>query len=362
MDKIPNYACVNEAVGLARKKTNHNLSALVNGVLRNIIRNLDNITYPPADTIDFLAVYHSHPEWLVEKLSEDYGRVSCEEILLYNNQRPKLQLRTNTLKTNRAALLDELSAAGVEGEPSKLSPEAININKLGVALDKTTAYQKGHFYIQNAASMLAASILNPQPGEMVYDLCSGVGGKATHLAQLMNNQGHIHCYDIYQPKLTLLEKNAARLGIDIITPHLKDVLQITTEPVADKVLLDAPCSGLGVLNRRADLRWNKTLADLQTLNNLQKQLLGQASRIVKIGGYILYATCTINKAENEEVIFNFMANTNEFELIAIDEQMAYFPLTAEDQPLVARGTLTIIPGQYQTDGMFYALLRRKGAN
>ncbi len=363
MDKVPNYAAVNEAVELARKKTNHNLSSLVNGVLRNIIRNMDNITYPAPDTIEYLAVYHSHPEWLVANLINNYGIESCAEVLAYNNQRPKLHIRTNTLLATPEELLNELIEMGIDCELSSIFPQAIIINNWGNnSLDQIPAYKKGNFYIQNIASMLAAPILTPEPTEQVYDLCCGVGGKATHMAQLMNNTGNIYCYDIYPSKLTLLEKNAHRLGIKNLTINLEDVLKITEEQVADKVLLDAPCSGLGVLNRRADLRFNKTLDDLQELVNLQNKLLIKASQIVKKGGYILYATCTINKRENEDVVQNFLLNNNEFELMPLDARLSFFPFTDEDYNKAQSGLLTIIPGRYGTDGMFYALLRRKGAN
>lgn len=362
MDKIPNYASVNDAVDLAKKKTNHNLSKLVNGVLRNIIRNLNNITYPEENTAKYLSVYHSHPQWLVEGLLKDYGSQNCEQILLYNNQRPPLYLRVNTLKISRTDLINKLQDEGVICEASDLSPWAINISKLGIALDDTIAYKKGYFYIQNIASMLATSILDPKPNEIVYDLCSGVGGKSTHLAQAMNNQGAIHCYDIYKQKLDLLNKNAERLGIDIISTHLQDILELDIKEVADKVLLDVPCSGLGVLNRRADLRWNKEPEDLTDLIDLQSNLLIKASQMVKKKGYLLYATCTINKSENEEIVIRFINEFNNFELVGFKDNIAYFPLNKHNQLNAEQGMLTIIPGEYQTDGMFYALLKRKDAN
>lgn len=362
MDRIPNYASVNDAVELARKKTNPNLSKLVNGVLRNVIRNLDSISYPATSTTDYLSVYHSHPHWLVEDLLNNYGELITKQVLLYNNQRPELQLRVNTLKTTRTELIKKLQDEDVICEESKLSPEAVTVTKLGVALDHTKAYQKGHFYIQNIASMLAGSILNPKPYDIVYDLCCGVGGKATNLAQIMNNQGEVHCYDIYEQKLRLLERNAERLGIDIIITHLENILKLEPKPIADKVLLDVPCSGLGVLNRRSDLRWNKNQDDLKELTDLQKLLLRKASQLVKVGGYLLYATCTINKAENEAIIQGFLNEFSNFELISFKDNIAYFPLREKDQIGADHGLLTIIPGQYGTDGMFYALLQRKDAN
>ncbi|HZK43582.1 MAG TPA: 16S rRNA (cytosine(967)-C(5))-methyltransferase RsmB [Syntrophomonadaceae bacterium] len=362
MDRIPNYASVNDAVDLARKKTNRNLSGLVNGVLRNLIRNIDNITYPKKDSIDYLSVYYSHPRWLVEMLLNDYGLTICEQILQYNNLRPELHLRVNILKTSREELIRELNEEGVLSEINELSPEAINVNKLSVSLDNTKAYEKGHFYIQNVASMLAVSILQPRAYDSIYDLCSGVGGKATNLAEMMGNQGEIYCFDIYKQKISLLNNNAKRLGINIIIPHLKNALDIDSELAADMVLLDVPCSGLGVLNRRSDLRWNKNSEDLSDLYNLQKELLIKAGQIVKVGGYILYATCTMNKAENEFIVEDFVRNFNDFELVGFKDRIKHFPLDDQDQNQADAGMLTILPGRYQTDGMFYALLKRKDAS
>lgn len=361
MDKIPAYAIVNDAVEIAKAKTNNNMAKLVNGVLRNVLRNLDNITYPEANTSEYLAVYYSHPEWLVEMLLKNYTYLECEEILKYNNQRPIVQLRGNILKTNRDDLINSLAAEGVICEPNNYLPMAVDVKELNIALANTKAYQEGYFYIQNAASMLATLILDPKPHELVYDLCSGVGGKTTHLAEIMNNQGNIISYDIYQQKLIILNDNANRLGITIITTKLADVLNIEPEPakLADKVLLDVPCSGLGVLNRRSDLRWNKNEDNLEELTKLQYNLLVKASQLVKVGGYLLYATCTINPAENEEIVNAFLQKYSNFVLVPFRDNSSFFPFSDQDLERVKKGMVTIIPGKYKTDGMFYALLMRK---
>ncbi len=361
MDKVPNYAVVNDAVELARKKTNHNLSKLVNGVLRNVIRNLDNIKYPAPGTSQYLSIYYSHPQWLIEKFLGIFNYPDLEEILLYNNTRPKLHLRVNRLKTNREDLLEKLLEENINCAPSKLFPMAIEIKRLNLGITALKTYQDGYFYIQNIASMLAALILAPKPYDFIYDLCSGVGGKATHLAELMDNQGDIHCYDVYAKKLNILNNNAKRLGISIITTHLEDVLNIKPLKLADAVLLDAPCSGLGVLNRRSDLRWNISPEKLIELNQLQSSLLYKASQLVKVEGRILYATCSINPNENEGVINNFLKKHNNFELIGFEDKIPDFLFDEKDRLAASQGMLTIIPGKYQTDGMFYALLKRKDA-
>lgn len=360
MDKIPAYAIVNEAVELAKVKTNGNLAKLVNGVLRNILRNRDNITYPEVNTRGFLAVYYSHPEWLVNILLDTYSFLECEEILIYNNSRPNLQLRANLLKTNRDELIKGLAEEGLACTPHPYIPMGINIEQLNTSITATEAYQKGHFYIQNVGSILASIILDPRPEELIYDLCSGVGGKATHLAELMGNNGDVRCYDIYEHKLSILNNNAKRLGINIITTNQKDVLAINADRLADKVLLDVPCSGLGVLNRRSDLRWHKDREDISSLAELQYSLLVKASQLVRTEGLLLYTTCTINSAENEDIIKRFLENYADFALVAFTDKIPFFPLLDKDRRKAAGGMLTIVPGKYQTDGMFYALLIRKG--
>lgn len=367
MEKIPHYAIVNDAVELTRKKTNRNLARVVNGVLRNILRNENNIKFPDKDKdiIYYLSVYYSHPEWMIRLWLKEMSPDECIKLLHYNNTRPGVVLRTNSLKISREKLIDELISEGVLCHSGSLTPWDIEIEEMKNPIEDNHLYKKGYFYIQNAASMLAAPILDPKPGEKVYDLCSGIGGKTTHMAELMQNQGKITAFDLYPQKIKLLKENCERLGINIAEGQVKDILALDEDmpnPDADKVLLDAPCSGLGVLSRRADLRWKKKESDIADLTCLQLKLLKKAGQLVKDGGMLLYSTCTVNRLENEEIIKDFLKDNRDFFLAGFDDKLECFPLDNKDKMAAREGMLTIYPGKYNTDGMFYALMRRQKNN
>lgn len=360
MDGTPDYAAVNDAVGITRSMINKDLSGVTNGVLRNIIRNKEKIEYPSKNNlVKYLSVYYSHPEWLVQDFLQSFGPAETEKILIYNNHPADVIIRNNILKGNREALEEKLETEKVICKPSSLTPWGISIKSQEKSLSELDTYQKGYFYVQNDASMLAAPILNPGEGSSVYDLCCGVGGKTTHLAEYMHNKGQISAFDLYQKKLELLKQNCLRLGINIVKEYSQDILQIDTSmSQAQSVLLDAPCSGFGVLNRRADSRWRKVPDDINELNRLQTELIKKAGELVKAGGVLLYSTCTINRKENEDIVLNFIKH-NGFELEGFAEQIKFFPLDNEDKECASRGMLTLKPGKYNTDGMFYALMRRK---
>lgn len=361
MDKIPDYAAVNSAVELSRKKAGSKLSGVVNGVLRNIIRGRDSIKYPdPVDSIEYLAVYYSQPEWLVQKCLEEYGIPATRDMLLYFNHRPVQILRNNELLGSRDELIDTLSKEGIHCQASNRTPWGMQVESMEKSLEEITAFQAGRFYVQNEASMLTVSILKPQEGENIIDLCCGVGGKTSFIAEQMNNMGTIDAYDIYDHKLVLLANNCTRLGIAIVKVHKQDILSISEGlKQGQGVLLDVPCSGLGVLNRRADSRWRKTPDIISELSSLQCSLLQKAASMVLPGGRLIYSTCTINREENDELVKKFISINPDFVLEGFAEDISFFPLDREDKEKAAGGMLTVLPGKYETDGMFYAKIRRK---
>ncbi len=359
LDKVPDYALVNDAVAMIRNKLGNKMSGLGNAVLRNIIRNRDRIQYPEG-LINFYSVYHSHPEWLVEKWLDTFGAEVCEGLLSYNNRPGRMVLRCNLLKCNRVELLDKLGDLGVKAKPSPLTPWGIVVEGSPQPISENDFFRKGYFYIQNEASMLAAAILDPAAGERVLDLCCGVGGKTTHLAEYMCNQGEILAIDLYPKKLALLRQNCQRLELDIVKTLGINVLDLNRpEMKSSYVLLDAPCSGWGVLNRRADARWRRTETEINQLTKLQASLINHAADMVGEQGYLLYATCTINRAENEGIISDFLKHNEDFFLDDFSAKLSFFPLDKQDVIGASRGMLTLMPGKYGTDGMFYALLRRK---
>ena len=360
MEKIPDYASINSAVELTRNKVGPGLGAVVNGVLRNIARNRDSIIYPePEDIGLYLSVYYSQPEWLIEKWRLAYDPQIVQDMLEYFNQRPRVFLRNNQLSGTREELIEDLTREGICCLASFRSPWGLLIESMQESLQDSKAYQQGRFYVQNEASMLTVSILNPQAGERIIDLCCGVGGKTSFIAELMNNSGHIDAYDIHKHKIDLLTSNCARLGISIVKGHRQDILSLPEgQPWADGVLLDAPCSGLGVLNRRADSRWRKTPDDISELQELQSRMLDKAGQLVRPGGRLVYSTCTINRAENEAIVGGFLQLNPNFVLEGFAPEISYFPLDGFDTETAGQGMLTVLPGKYQTDGMFYARMRR----
>ncbi len=281
MQRIPDYAAVNSAVDLSRKKTSRALSGVCNGVLRNIIRNREQIKYPHDNQLQYLSIYYSQPEWLTRMWLEEFGPALTESMFAYLNQSAKLCLRNNELRGSLVQLLEDLAQDGVEASPGPMIPCSIRVASMEKSIDELSSYQQGRFYIQNEASMLAAAILDPQPGERVIDLCCGLGGKTSHFAEKMKNQGEIEAVDLYAHKIALLEKNCQRLGISIVHAQQKDILSMDVPgPTWERVFLDAPCSGLGVLNRRSDSRWRKNPDEILELRKLQSALLQKASEMV----------------------------------------------------------------------------------
>lgn len=359
MNRIPQYALVNDAVEITRKRCNDGLARVVNAVLRNLIRQRDSIKYPPSDSQEYLAVYYSHPQELVSYLTEQYTREETVRILAYDNRPARLDIRANRLKIERDLLLKELETEDLVCQASPSLPWSIRVESVARPLEELPAYKEGYFYVQNEAAMLAAIIINPRPGETVFDLCCGVGGKTTHLAELMENSGLIKAYDSYPHKINILKENCARLGINIAEAKAQDIMLLDPNIEVQKVLLDVPCSGTGVLNRRSDARWNKDRSQMGALTRIQYELLTRAASLLSSGGHLLYSTCSICKEENENLIQAFLAKNNDFVLEGFDQQLSFFPLDALDKESSAQGMLTLLPGKYDSDGMFYALLRRK---
>jgi len=359
MQRIPDYAAVNSAVELTRQKTSKDLSGVCNGVLRNIIRNRTQIEYPHDDHKQYLSVYYSQPEWLTDFCLEKFGPELAERMFVYFNQSAKISLRNNEMKGSLDQLLQDLAKEGVTASASPILPCSIRVESLDKSIEELSSYQQGRFYIQNEASMLAAAILDPQPGERVLDLCCGVGGKTCHFAEKMNNQGSIEAVDLHTHKISLLQKNCQRLGINIVHAQTRDILSMeVASPAWERVFLDAPCSGLGVLSRRSDSRWRKNPEEILELSKLQRALLQKSSEMVMPGGVLVYSTCTINPLENEAIIDDFISTNHDFAVESMADLIRFFPLDEADLSAAGQGILTLMPGKYDTDGMFYARLRR----
>lgn len=345
MDKIPPSAAVNESVKLA-KRYGHGASAgFVNGLLHGVIQG--NVQYPD-DLIACLSVKESFPMWLCQEWVREFGLDFAEDLMRAMNVEPRLCLRTNTLKISAGALAERLPG----GELSLLYPQAVLCNGFDIAASEE--YQKGFFTVQDISAMLAGAALAPKAGETVIDLCAAPGGKTTHLAQLMENRGRILAFDIHLHKIKLIEENAKRLGIDIISAQAGDAcrLQSGLENTADKVLADVPCSGLGIIRRKPEIKWNRE--ENSDLAEIQDKILENAARYIKPGGEIVYSTCTIRKQENEDVVRRFLDRHRDF--APADFHMQLPQALRKDS--VKNGYVTFYPNTDGIDGFFIAKLKR----
>ncbi|QZY57121.1 16S rRNA (cytosine(967)-C(5))-methyltransferase RsmB [Crassaminicella profunda] len=353
LDKIPEFAAVDESVKLV-KKVDYRSSGFVNGILRSFLRNKKDIKVPTMkeDKIKHLSITYSHPEWLVEKWMKEFGQDFTINLLKANNETPKLSVRTNTLKVTKEELIESFIKEDVKVFPDTFVKEAIHISHLG-NIENMEIYQKGFFQIQDESSMLVAHVLAPKPGEFVIDVCAAPGGKTTHIAQLMKNNGKILARDIYNHKLKLINDNAKRLGIGMIKTEVFDAKELDESLLgkADKVLVDAPCSGLGIIRRKPELKYNKKPQDIEEISKLQLEILKNASKYVKKDGVLVYSTCTIEKEENMDIIKKFIKEHNDFEMVDVNDTLPS-NLKSEEK------FLQLYPNTYKTDGFFICKLRR----
>ena len=355
LTKVPPAAACHEAVNLAKKYASPRAAKFVNAVLRAFLREPSRAAFPSVEEnpAAALALTYNHPEWLVERWLEELGQTATEKLLRWDNKPPLLSMRVNTLKTTRAALQTALAAENAVAKQSAWSPDGLICTEHG-ALAESITLNQGLWLAQDESSMQVAPVLSPQPGEFIIDACSAPGGKATHIAALMANRGRILALDVHEHKLNRIQENAARLGIDIIETKLLDARALGEHyrAGADRVLVDAPCSGLGVLRRRGDARWRKTAKDVKTLPLLQFDILAGAAKAVRPGGVLVYSTCTLTTEENETLIKNFLATHNDFTL---EKTGAFLPTKPRDCEMVR-----LWPQIDDTDGFFIARLKRLG--
>ncbi|MHB8170057.1 MAG: 16S rRNA (cytosine(967)-C(5))-methyltransferase RsmB [Thermincolia bacterium] len=361
LDKVPPSAAVNEAVNLAKNYGHGGTVKFVNGVLRNLLRNKEKIEYPDLakEPALYISVVYSHPLWMVEKWLAQYGQEATIELCRANNEASPTTIRTNTLRTNRAALAAKLAEEGLEVRETLYIPEGLTVSGFA-SLGNLPAFKEGLFQVQDESSMAVGHICRPQEGSLVIDVCSAPGGKTTHLAQLMNNRGTIIALDIHSHKLGLIRDNCQRLGITCVQAHNMDARQLPDQwkEQADLVLVDVPCSGLGVLRRRPDARWRKEAQDLPAIQKLQLEILMAAAQCVKPGGTLVYSTCTITPEENTQVIEKFLAAHPEFAKEDLTPSLPE-PLRQLDLPSTKEGYLQLLPHLHGMDGFFIAKIVKK---
>jgi 16S rRNA (cytosine967-C5)-methyltransferase len=355
LDHIPPSAAVNTTVELAKENGFKALGGVVNGILRQYIRasaeNTDILQLPP-NIVEKLGVLYSFPDWLIKIWLDQFGIEETEKLCVYFNTPPSLDLRINVLKTSLEEVKSALEGDGIKVSTLDSLPQALRLTgKIG-PIEKLTGFKEGWWLIQDSSAQLVSHLLDPQGGETVIDACAAPGGKTTHLAELMGDQGIIWGCDRYSSRLKKLEKNIHRLqlkSVRILTGDSRELSQFKN--TADRVLLDAPCSGLGTLHKRPDIRWKQNPANITHLTQLQNELLTQAQTWVKPGGFLVYATCTLNPEENETIIQNFLANNPHWKIVY--PSFSWMKIYSTPQ-----GWLKILPHQHQMDGFFMVKLQK----
>ena len=330
MDKIPDSAAVNEAVKLIKRSKESRNSGFVNAVLRNILRE-ENLM-PQGDSIHDLSVIYSCPQEIIESLVKDYGKEDAIEILKHSLKPAKLTVRVNLIKTDMESFRQNIGVDTTEIEPTG----ALVINK-GIDISNNPLYADGQFFVQDTASQKVVSVFNPKPNERVLDMCAAPGGKSFSMAILMQNSGEIVSCDLYEHKCRLIKNSAERLGLSIIKPLVLDAT-VFDEKLGkfERVLCDVPCSGLGIIGRKPEIKY-KNFEDFDNLPDIQFKILSNAKNYLKNGGQIMYSTCTLRKAENDEIISRFLDENKDFSL-------SY--------------SHTFMPHKDNTDGFYCALLNK----
>ncbi len=347
MDKVPDSAAVNESVELAKKycKGQRFAPGLVNGVLRNAVRTKGSLKEPSS-----LADRYSHPQPLTDLLEGYVGQDNLECVLAANNAAPDTVVQVNTLRINTPALKDALEEKEITAKPHPWMDNCLVLSGTG-DLEKLEEFQKGLFYVQDAAAKLSVLCAGLKKGQQVLDCCAAPGGKSFAAAMEMAGEGAIHSCDVHEHKTHLIKKGAVRLGLSLLSVHHHDATRENPDWIGkmDAVIADVPCSGLGIIRKKPDIRY-KDLTEMAALPALQLAILKQQAAYVKPGGVLLYSTCTLVRQENEGVVEAFLNENSSFSLEKLPLPGIF--------PKNTTGMLTLLPGQWDTDGFFIAKLRR----
>ena len=353
MDKVPSRAAVNECVNLAKVNKSSFAASLVNAVLRRVADN--GLKLPEGSETDpnYLAIKYSCPEWLLSLWIDAYGLENAIELAQKALEAPPLVIKVNTVKTTAEDLIWKLAEEGVVAEKAEGFPDALILKNSG-AVEELLAYKDGLFHAQDFASQMCCKALDAQIGDTVFDLCSAPGGKAFTIAEAMNNRGCVRAFDIYQSRVDLIKSGAERLGLTNVYTYLSDAsIYNENYGLADKILCDVPCSGLGIIRRKPEIRF-KSRVDIDNLPDLQYRILCNAIRYLKDGGRLVYSTCTLNPKENSEVCDRFLSEHPEFSAVKVFENLQRY---GDDD-----NYLTLMPHIHSTDGFFIAVFVKNGGN
>lgn len=355
MEKIPSSAAVNEAVICAKENGAVKASGFINGLLRSILREENPLRLPneKRQPLKALSISYSCPEWLIELWTKAYGEPICRSILDSLFQKAPIYARVNTVKTTANELILLLEEEGVKATAITELPDTLILENTG-SVASLKSFQDGLFHVQDLSSQLCCALVNPQPGERVLDVCAAPGGKTFTMAQRMENRGELLAFDKYKGKVGLIRQGSERLGLTIVNAAIRDAAEPREEiPCAARVLCDAPCSGLGIIRRKPEIRY-KPQASLDSLPDLQYLILCRSSRLVEPNGLLFYSTCTLNPAENGAVAARFLQNRTEFEPEPLCLPGSF--RRAFEEP---ENQVTLLPPVHGTDGFFIAAFRRR---
>ncbi|MBT8378368.1 MAG: 16S rRNA (cytosine(967)-C(5))-methyltransferase RsmB [Ignavibacteria bacterium] len=351
LDRVPDYAAVNEVVEFVKRLQGQKPADLVNAVLRNIIRSKNAIRYPEPDEdlIGYLAAYYSHPSWLVKRYVQRFGREETEQLLFTNNEKPFLTLRINALKTKPDEFKQLLEAVNLKYRQGAYLPEFFKLQNL-TNITAWEFYGKGYFNIQDESAGLACRLLDVQEGFRILDMCAAPGGKTAYIAALIHSRGEVVALDRFESRLRLLQKNMERLEVDCVRIVAIDALEYTSLPF-DRILVDVPCSGTGTLSKKPDIKWRRDIFDIRDLNKMQLNLLTKAATLVKTDGALVYSTCSIEPEENFEIVKQFLSAHTNFKFESAKDK---FP----DEIIDENGCIQTLPQKHKMDGAFAAKLVR----
>lgn len=355
MDRVPDSAACNEAVKLCIAHGLFALKGLVNGILRNLARCKEELKIPDPSLpfAENLSIKYSYPLWLVEKWIKDFGKETAEDILKPIGANNITTIRVHSSNT-KDRLKELLRPHGMEVQDGFHLSEALCLSNIG-DIESNIYYQKGFFTVQGESSILVSHIVDPKSGETVLDACSSPGGKAIHMAELMNGQGRVAAWDIHPHRVDLIERNRKRMGAEIVQPLVMDAAIENAEWMNkfDRILIDAPCSGLGIIHKKPDIKLRLTPNDLKGLPEIQAKILSACSLYLKPGGVLVYSTCTINPEENHDIVAGFLRNHPDF---LLEDPLSFMPDTLHTA--VQNRMVQIIPSRHRIDGFFIARLRR----
>lgn len=354
LDRIPTPAAVNESVEIVKRIQGEKTAGIVNGVLRNIARNLENIRYPKSedDIIYYFSIIYSHPRWMVKRWVERFGEKQAEKLLFVNNRRPYNTIRVNRLKATVEEIKNVLRQNEMYFFVSRYLSQSITVKSNRPAIPSLEIFREGKITIQDTSASLAAKLASPKEGMTVVDACAAPGGKSFYLAEQMNDKGRVIAIDKFKSKLRFIEEGAERLGLQSIETLCEDATNLQLDEPVDMIFADVPCSGLGTLSKKPDIKWKRELEDIKALVNLQRKILESLAKWIKPGGTLVYSTCTIEPEENIENIKWFLSKHPEFELDPAEKF-----LSAE---VCNNGVLEVYTHIHQIDGAFAARLIRKG--